>query len=323
MPQGFTYKVRRGETPTTIAQRYGITPEQILRANPGGAPFSVGQTVRIPGSPVGLPRVNAPNLSAPTYGPRETSFLGNRISSGVSSAIGTIGDFISSGQTKKQYQYAVNQKTANQQYQYGVSPQASKPPLSRGVEGGLLGGANTSRGTMLGGSSRVPMGETVIASKLLNWKNTLGSLSVWGAQRLAALAGVTQQDVSSGLRSEGFVFNPVTGNWTNPVIQSAAQQNGDSGNLGANWSREGSSFVTPTTMNSKGVQERAVIRGGIRGNKWEVVTQKNDQGVWERVTRSARRGRGGGGGGGGGGGSSSGSGTIGTDGASRPGSWSV
>lgn len=88
MPQGFTYKVRRGETPTTLAQRYGITPEQILRANPGGAPFSVGQTVRIPGSTVGLPRVNAPDLSAPTYGPREFGYLGAQITRGVQSAVG-------------------------------------------------------------------------------------------------------------------------------------------------------------------------------------------------------------------------------------------
>jgi hypothetical protein len=57
------------------------------------------------------------------------------------------------------------------------------------------------------------------------------------------------------------------------------------------------SYISPTTTRKDGVQERAVIRGDVAGNAWQVVTRQNANGVWEKVTENPRglHGRGGGG----------------------------
>src|SRR5689334_1617954 len=43
-----TYQYKAGDDPVTVAEQYGLTPQQLLDANPGSAPFSTGQTIKIP-----------------------------------------------------------------------------------------------------------------------------------------------------------------------------------------------------------------------------------------------------------------------------------
>lgn len=44
----YKYKVRSGDTPTTLASRFQTTPQAILKSNPGVNQFSTGLTIRIP-----------------------------------------------------------------------------------------------------------------------------------------------------------------------------------------------------------------------------------------------------------------------------------
>jgi hypothetical protein len=44
-----TYQYKASDDVLTLAQQYGTTPQAIIDMNPGGWPFDVGQTVKIPG----------------------------------------------------------------------------------------------------------------------------------------------------------------------------------------------------------------------------------------------------------------------------------
>lgn len=44
------YQYQATDNPTTVASQYGVTPQALIDANPGGYPFSTGQTINIPGS---------------------------------------------------------------------------------------------------------------------------------------------------------------------------------------------------------------------------------------------------------------------------------
>lgn len=62
------YRVRRGDSPTSVAQMYGMTQEQLLRLNPGAIPFATGQRIKLGANVLGrlsVPSPN-PNYSAPT-----------------------------------------------------------------------------------------------------------------------------------------------------------------------------------------------------------------------------------------------------------------
>jgi hypothetical protein len=48
MPSPYTYQYRPQDDPLTVANQFNVTPQQLLAANPGGTPFSVGQTIKIP-----------------------------------------------------------------------------------------------------------------------------------------------------------------------------------------------------------------------------------------------------------------------------------
>lgn len=43
-----TYQYKSGDDPVDLAKRFAISPQQLLDANPGGAPFATGQTLNIP-----------------------------------------------------------------------------------------------------------------------------------------------------------------------------------------------------------------------------------------------------------------------------------
>jgi hypothetical protein len=42
------YVYREGDDPVALASQYGVTPGELLRMNPGGTPFSVGQNINVP-----------------------------------------------------------------------------------------------------------------------------------------------------------------------------------------------------------------------------------------------------------------------------------
>jgi hypothetical protein len=46
-----TYQYKSNDTPLTVAQQFGVSPQDLINANPGGWPFSVGQTIRLPKIP--------------------------------------------------------------------------------------------------------------------------------------------------------------------------------------------------------------------------------------------------------------------------------
>lgn len=48
MPGPTPYQYKPDDDPVTVAQQNGITPEQLIQANPGGYPFSAGQNINIP-----------------------------------------------------------------------------------------------------------------------------------------------------------------------------------------------------------------------------------------------------------------------------------
>jgi hypothetical protein len=48
MPGPTPYQYKPDDDPVTVAQANGITPEQLIQANPGGYPFSAGQNINIP-----------------------------------------------------------------------------------------------------------------------------------------------------------------------------------------------------------------------------------------------------------------------------------
>jgi hypothetical protein len=47
-PNPYQYQVGPADDPVTLSSQFGVTPQQLLAANPGGAPFSVGQTINVP-----------------------------------------------------------------------------------------------------------------------------------------------------------------------------------------------------------------------------------------------------------------------------------
>lgn len=48
IPNPYQYQYRPEDDPVTVANQNGVTPQQLIQANPGGYPFSVGQTINIP-----------------------------------------------------------------------------------------------------------------------------------------------------------------------------------------------------------------------------------------------------------------------------------
>jgi len=80
------YKYQSDDSPLTLADKYGITPTQLIDANPGGYPFSTGQTINIPqfGPAMGNQGVAGPTMYGPPkpagitgtppvgYGPQST-----------------------------------------------------------------------------------------------------------------------------------------------------------------------------------------------------------------------------------------------------------
>src|SRR5690349_2336246 len=48
MPRITPYKYQTNDSPLTVAQQNGISPQQLIDANPGGYPFSTGQNINIP-----------------------------------------------------------------------------------------------------------------------------------------------------------------------------------------------------------------------------------------------------------------------------------
>ena len=65
MPKRNTnYLYKETDDPITVANQFGITPTQLLGANPGGTPFSTGQTINIPF------QYNAPIGPQPMIGPQ-------------------------------------------------------------------------------------------------------------------------------------------------------------------------------------------------------------------------------------------------------------
>jgi hypothetical protein len=65
----YTYK--QDDDPLTVASQFGISPNQLLSANPGGTPFSIGQSINIPfqyKAPIG-PQP-APTGPRPVAGPQ-------------------------------------------------------------------------------------------------------------------------------------------------------------------------------------------------------------------------------------------------------------
>ena len=46
-----TYQYQATDSPQQIASQFGVTTPQLLQANPGGYPFSTGQTIKIPNVP--------------------------------------------------------------------------------------------------------------------------------------------------------------------------------------------------------------------------------------------------------------------------------
>ena len=70
-----TYQYKSNDQPDKVAQQLGVTPQQLIQANPGGYPFSTGQTIKIP--QIG-PQLPAGNLGlTPSQAqsiPKATSF---------------------------------------------------------------------------------------------------------------------------------------------------------------------------------------------------------------------------------------------------------
>lgn len=70
------YIYKPGDNPLDLSNQYGLTPNQLIQANPGGYPFSVGQRINLPyqySAPIGpaLPNITNPNGGVGTtpYGP--------------------------------------------------------------------------------------------------------------------------------------------------------------------------------------------------------------------------------------------------------------
>lgn len=68
--QPYTYK--ETDDPVTVANQFGITPTQLLAANPGGSPFVVGQNINIPFNYAPSPTLqySAPIGPQPLQGPQ-------------------------------------------------------------------------------------------------------------------------------------------------------------------------------------------------------------------------------------------------------------
>lgn len=55
MPTRRTYNYQPTDNPLTVAEQFGTTPQQLISANPGGYPFSTGQTINVPYQAYNLP----------------------------------------------------------------------------------------------------------------------------------------------------------------------------------------------------------------------------------------------------------------------------
>lgn len=75
MPGPTPYLYKPEDSPLTVANQFGITPNQLLTANPGGYPFSQGQQINIPAA-------NPYQYSAP-IGPQPPTLLQQRMAQPV------------------------------------------------------------------------------------------------------------------------------------------------------------------------------------------------------------------------------------------------
>jgi hypothetical protein len=71
-PNPYQYQIGPADDPITVASQFGVTPQQLLAANPGGTPFVTGQTVNVP------PQSGPYQYSAPIgpVKPKTTNFFG-------------------------------------------------------------------------------------------------------------------------------------------------------------------------------------------------------------------------------------------------------
>jgi hypothetical protein len=68
-PNPYQYQFGANDDPVSVASVYGVTPQQLLAANPGGAPFTTGQMINIP-TPASPYQYNAPTASSsPNFPP--------------------------------------------------------------------------------------------------------------------------------------------------------------------------------------------------------------------------------------------------------------
>jgi hypothetical protein len=64
-PNPYQYQFGANDDPVSVASVYGVTPQQLLAANPGGAPFTTGQMINIP-TPAANYQYSTPGSPAPT-----------------------------------------------------------------------------------------------------------------------------------------------------------------------------------------------------------------------------------------------------------------
>jgi hypothetical protein len=83
----FQYQYRPQDDPLTVANQFNVTPQQLLAANPGGTPFSVGQTIKIPQAPQAAFQYKQPIGPQPAPQPATPSLVNQGVPPSVVNAM--------------------------------------------------------------------------------------------------------------------------------------------------------------------------------------------------------------------------------------------
>src|SRR5688572_12797605 len=141
MPTKRPYQYQPGDSPLTVANQFNLQPQQIISANPGGYPFSAGQTINIPSAAVNpyAPTLAAQGTSQPRPAQQATGIAGLAIRSRPV-APGTYNGTPNMAQP-------LPVSGANQPYWMNATNRPSTPVPGVGVQGGYQGltpGSSTS-----------------------------------------------------------------------------------------------------------------------------------------------------------------------------------
>ena len=267
----FKYRVLPGETPTQIAKKFQVNPQDLLQANPGTYSYSTGQTVKVPTPPQpssassGSAVPNPVQRTGPTgaAAPSRTFDVGQSISNwwkGLTS---------DPNKVPRQYQLYV---------------QAAQGKLVPSATGTNVFAPPAASSTTLSGWQQQQQQRYAYAVSKLQAGQYPSYVSTGDAQAL----GIAQDLINAGYEIHGAVL-VAPSNLANINAQAQSQNVGGMTNptyglaQGERIKTDWGGTIIGGTPTASGQEQYAQINP-VQGDKWKVITVQDKNGNWVRKT---------------------------------------